>query len=93
MVLAEDAAAAGLKLLARQVWLAYQSGIPQARMDAVGLRPFEDIDQEVRRRMLDSKSGEVPEVRALLRGKLGEPPEPSTLPSSTNAPPEKASSP
>jgi hypothetical protein len=42
--------------------------------------------------MLDSKSGEVPEVRALLRNKLGEPPEPSTLPPSTNAPPEKASS-
>ena len=92
MVLAEDTAAAGLKLLARQVWLAYQSGIPQERMGAVGLRPFEDIDQEVRRRMLDSKSGEVPEVRALLRNKLGEPPEPSTSPGATNAPPEKASS-
>ena len=37
MVLAEDAAAAGFKLLARQVWLAYQSGIPQERMAAVRL--------------------------------------------------------
>ena len=82
MVLAEDAAAAGFKLLARQVWLAYQSGIPQERMAAVGLRPFEDIDQEVRRRMLDSKTGEAPEVRAVLRAKLGEPPEPSTPPAS-----------
>jgi len=93
MVLAEDAAAAGFKLLARQVWIAYQSGIPEVRMAAVGLRPFEEIDQEVRRRMLDSKTGEPPEVRALLRAKLGQPPEPSTSPSTTNVPPEKASSP
>ena len=92
MVLAEDAAAAGFKLLARQVWMAYQSGIPEVRMAAVGLRPFEEIDQEVRRRMLDSKTGEPPEVRALLRAKLGQPPEPSTPPSTTNGPPEKASS-
>jgi hypothetical protein len=92
MVLAEDAAAAGFKLLARQVWMAYQSGIPQERMAAIGLRPFEDIDQEVRRRMLDSKSGEAPEVRALLRVKLGEPPEPGASPAATNAPPEKAPS-
>ena len=92
MVLAEDSAAAGLKLLARQVWMAYQSGIPQERMAAIGLRPFEEIDQEVRRRMLDPKTGEAPEVRALLRAKLGEPPEPSLSPATTNAPPEKASS-
>jgi hypothetical protein len=92
MVLAEDAAAAGFKLLARQVWMAYQSGMPQERLPAIGLRPFEEIDQEVRRRMLDSKAGEAPEVRALLRTRLGEPPETSTPPATTNAPPEKASS-
>ena len=92
MVLAEDAAAAGFKLLARQVWMAYQSGIPQARMAAVGLRPFEEIDQEVRRRMLDPKAGEPPEVRALLRTKLGESPEPSAPSAATNSPPQKASS-
>jgi hypothetical protein len=92
MVLAEDAAAAGYKLLARQVWMAYQSGIPEVRMAAIGLRPFEQIDQEVRRRMLDAKTGEAPEVRAVLRAKLGLGPESSTLPATTNAPPEKASS-
>jgi hypothetical protein len=92
MVLAEDAAAAGFKLLARQVWIAYQREIPEVRMAAIGLRPFEEIDQEVRRRMLDSETGEPPEVRALLRAKLGQPPEPSTSPATTNAPPQKASS-
>ena len=88
MVLAEDSAAAGYKLLARQVWLSYQSDIPKDRLSAIGLPPFEEIDQEVRRRMLDPQQGEPPEVRALLRAKLGEPPEPTPPPAATNAPPE-----
>jgi hypothetical protein len=92
MVLNEDAAAAGFKLLARQVWISYQSGIPQERLAAVGLRPFEEIDQEVRRHMLDTQEGEPPEVRAVLRAKLGQPPEAAAPPATTNAPPEKASS-
>jgi hypothetical protein len=92
MVLNEDAAAAGFKLLARQVWLSYQGDIPEARLAAVGLPPFEQIDQEVRRRMLDAQDGEPPEVRAVLRAKLGEPPETTAPPATTNAPPERASS-
>jgi hypothetical protein len=89
MVLAEDSAAAGFKLLARQLWLSYQSGIPKERLAAIGLRPFEETDQEVRKRMLSPQDGEPPEVRAVLRAKLGEPPETSTPPGATNAPPEK----
>ena len=89
MVLAEDAAAAGYKLLARQVWLAYQSGIPTERLSAIGLRPFDDMDREVRKRLLDPQEGEPPELRAALRTKLGEPPETSPPPAATNAPPEK----
>jgi hypothetical protein len=92
MVLNEDAAAAGYKLLARQVWMSYQSGLPQERLAAVGLPPFEEIDQEVRRRMLDTQEGEPPEVRAILRAKLGEPPETTAPPATTNTPPEKATS-
>ena len=92
MVLGEDEAAAGLKLLARQVWLAYESGIPKERHSAIGLRPFEEIDQEMRRRMLDPQRGEPPEVRAALRAKLGEPPETAPPPAATNAPPERAAS-
>jgi hypothetical protein len=56
------------------------------------LNPFEDMDREVRKRMLDSQAGEPPEVRAVLRTKLGEPPETSAPPAATNALPEKASS-
>jgi len=92
MALAEDAAAAGFKLLARQVWLAYQGGIPKERLPAIGLRPFESIDQEVRRRMLDPQAGEPPDVRAVLRTKLGEPPETGAPSAATNAPPETSSS-
>ena len=92
MVLGEDAAAAGFKLLAQRLWMSYQSGIPKERLAAIGLRPFEEIDQEVRRRMLDTKEGEPPEVRAVLRTKLGEPPEPAAPPATTNALPARASS-
>ena len=35
MVLGEDAAAAGFKLLARQLWVSYQSTIPKERLSAI----------------------------------------------------------
>ena len=78
MVLAEDAAAAGFKLLARQVWLGLpKRAFPRNGSPRLACEPFEEIDQEVRRRMLDAQAGEPPEVRAVLRAKLGEPPETS----------------
>jgi hypothetical protein len=91
MVLGQDEPAAGFRLLAQRVWSAYQRGMPQERLSAIGLRPFEHIDQEVRKRMLNPQEGEPPEVRALLRTKLGEQPEAAAPPATTNAPPEKAS--
>jgi len=56
------------------------------------LRPFEEIDREIRRRMLDPREGEPFEVRAVLRTKLGLPPEVGAEPAATNAPPGQASS-
>jgi hypothetical protein len=93
MVLGEDGPAAGFRLLAQNVWDGYQSRLPKERISAIGLNPFDDIDREVRRRMLDSKDGEPPEVRAVLRTKLNLPPEPSAPAATTNMPPEKASNP
>jgi hypothetical protein len=90
MALGEDDPAAGFRLLAQQVWNAYQSRMPKERLDAIGLNPFEDIDREVRKRLLDSKEGEPPEVRAVLRTKLGDLPETSVPTGATNAPPEQA---
>ena len=89
IALGEDGPAAGFRLLAQHVWSSYQSRMPKERLAAIGLRPFEDIDQEVRKRMLDPQQGEPPEVRAVLRAKLGELPETSAPPAVTNAPPEK----
>jgi hypothetical protein len=63
--------------------------MPAERLSAIGLPPFEDMDREIRKRMLDAQAGEPPEVRAVLRTKLGELPEAGTPPGATNAPPEK----
>jgi hypothetical protein len=92
MALSEDGPAAGYRLLAQQLWSSYQSRMPKERLSAIGLRPFADIDREVRQRMLDLQRGEPPEVRAVLRAKLGEPPEAAPPPPPTNAPPEKVPS-
>ncbi len=66
--------------------------IPADRRPAVGLDPFEDIDKRVLRRVLDPETGASPEIRAILRSKLGlgaeEMPGPAPAPG-TNAPPEK----
>jgi fructose-bisphosphate aldolase class 1 len=66
--------------------------MPKERLAAIGLNPFEDTDREVRRRLLDTKDGMPPEVRAVLRTKLGELPETSVPTGATNAPPKQAPS-
>ena len=53
LVINEDDHALGYKLLARKLWDNYMSRIPKDRRPAVGLRPFEDIDKEILRRLLD----------------------------------------
>jgi hypothetical protein len=92
MAVGEDGPSAGFRLLAQRVWEAYQTRMPPERLSAIGLRPFAEIDREIRRRMLDPKEGEPFEVRAVLRTKLGEPPEASPPAAGTNSPPEKTSS-
>jgi hypothetical protein len=93
MALGEDAPAAGFRLLAQKVWTFYHSDLPQERLGAIGLRPFEETDREIRKRMLDPQTGESPEVRAILRTKLGELPEPSAPSAATNAPPRETRNP
>jgi len=90
LALGEDGPAAGFRLLAQRVWEAYQSQMPKQRLAAIGLRPFAETDQEIRKLMLDPQGGEPAEVRAVLRSKLGEPPETNAVPAGTNAPPEPA---
>jgi len=62
---------AGYRLMAKQLWQTYMSKIPKERTAAIGLPPLEDIDREVRDRLLDPQQGLPPEVRAVLRSKLG----------------------
>ena len=88
----EDERSAGLLLLARQVWAAYMNKIPQDRVQAIGLRPLEEIDREIRGRLLDPEHGWPPEVRAVLRTKLGLPKETPLPVAGTNSPPEKITS-
>jgi hypothetical protein len=92
LVIDEDERSAGFQLLARQVWNAYMSKIPKDRIEAIGLRPLEETDREVRGRLLDVEHGWPPEVRAVLRTKLGLPKEEPPPIAGTNAPPEKITS-
>ena len=92
LVIGEEDHYAGYKLMARQVWDIFQSKIGKDSLKRVGLSPLEDIDREILNRFLDPQ-GDVPfEVRAVLRTKLGLPPEAAAPPASTNAPPVKSSS-
>jgi hypothetical protein len=92
----EEERAAGFKHMAIQLRTTYMEKI-KGREDAIGLPPFEETERETVRRLLDSKDGAPPEVRAVLRTKLrlppesAAPPEPAPAPSATNAPPAKVS--
>ncbi len=85
LVLGEDDHFGGYKLMAKRVWDNYMSKVPKERMDAIGLRPFDDIDKEIVRRLLDPQEGVPYEARAILRTKLGLPAEPPASAASTNA--------
>ena len=79
----------GYRALAKKAREGYMSRIGTARQDAISLPPFEEIDQEVRARVLDPKDGAPPEVRALIRTKLNLPAE-SATPKTEPAPAEGA---
>ncbi|HEX4341899.1 MAG TPA: hypothetical protein VH255_00820, partial [Verrucomicrobiae bacterium] len=84
LVMGDDDRATGNRLLAQKVWQSYQAQIPAARMDAIGLRPFKDIDHELKTGLLNPETGWPPEVRAILRSRTGMPPE-EIAPTDTNS--------
>jgi len=86
MVIDEDDHAAGYKIMARLLWDTYMSKIPKERAEAIGLKPLADIDREIRDRLLDPQDGLPPQVRAVLRGKLGLPKESPKSPPGSAAP-------
>jgi hypothetical protein len=75
LVIDEDDRSAGLMLLAKQAWQAYQAKIPAERMSAIGLPPFKDMQQTILRRLLNPTNGLPPEAQAVLRTKLNLPAE------------------
>jgi hypothetical protein len=82
----------GYKTLAQRVWDIYQTKIPKEGKARIGLSPFEDMDREILNRFLDPQGGVPWEARAILRTKLGLPPEAAAPAATTNAPPLKLSS-
>lgn len=90
MAKGEDDRAAGLRLLAEKVRTTYESNT-SPRKAAIGLEPMETLQSEVLQRILDPEHGFQPQVRAVLRTKLGMGPEatppstPATNGSNTNA--------
>jgi hypothetical protein len=92
MVIGEDERAAGFLLLADKIRETYLSKT-SARKDAIPMAPMEDIKRDLVGRLLDPEKGIPPEMRAVLRTKLGMPAEPATPATGTNAVPQKASNP
>jgi hypothetical protein len=87
MLIDEEDRATGLRLLARKAWEIYQTKVPAERQDAMGLPPLEQINRDVVNRLLDPEQGMPPEMRAVLRTKLGLPKE--TTPEAAPAPAAK----
>lgn len=84
----EEEHAYGYKMLAKKARESYMSRIGSTREEAISLPPLNEIDQEVRSRILDPKEGPPSEIRAILRTRLNLPSESATP--TTNAVPVEA---
>ena len=80
----ENDRSAGYRLMARKLWANYMDKIGELGTDRVGLRPVEETEQEILKRLLVPTNGMPFEMRAALRTQLRLPVE--VLPVSTNAP-------
>jgi hypothetical protein len=92
LILGQEDLYGGYKGMARRVWEIYQRKIGKDSLARISLSPLEDIDREVLNRFLDPEEGASWEARAILRTRLGLPPEPAAPAATTNAPPAKLSS-
>ena len=87
LVLGEDKYAESARLLARKIRENYAKNI-EGSEDRLNFSSVEQIEKEILGRVLDSQQSVWPfEVRAVLRAKLGMPPESAPAPASTNVPP------
>lgn len=87
LALGDEDRATGLRLLARQVWTAYQNKVTSTkRLEAMGLPPLDEIEKRVLERLLDPQKGFPFEMRAALRTALRMPAETAPASGATNAP-------
>jgi hypothetical protein len=91
LAIGEDESAAGYEELAKQMRTTYESKTKQ-RGEALAIAPFEEIKRDVLNRMLDPENGVPPEMRAVLRAKLGLGAETPSSAMGTNTVSEKLSS-
>jgi hypothetical protein len=87
----EDDRFEGYQRLARLVWSTYMKKLDPTGKVRVGLNPMEDLNRDVRNRLLDPEHGLPFEARAVLRTKLNMPAETRSSAAETNAPPTKVS--
>ncbi len=92
MALGQDEPAAGYAKLAENVRTTYASKT-RFRKESIPMAPIEDIKHDVVQRLLDPAYGWPPEMRDILRTKLQLGPESAAVPATTNAVPERVSSP
>jgi hypothetical protein len=97
LVIDDDEHAAGLRGLAQKIWANYQAKINKlpggGREQALGLPPVDQIGREILNQILDPVRGASPEMRAVLRTKLGLPAETAPAASPTRAPPATTTTP
>jgi hypothetical protein len=80
VIMGEDEHAAGYRLMAERIRTLYESKIGDDRRKAIGLPPLQEVQKEIRDRMLNPETGLPKEYRVVLREKLGMPPEAPTPP-------------
>lgn len=78
--------ALGYKNLAQQAYNSYVSKITGTRVQAMSIGSFQSIDKGVLDRLLDPQHGAPPDIRAMLRSKLGLPAETAPAKSKKPAP-------
>ena len=94
----ESERSAGFRLLSRKLWANYMDKIGELSGDRIRLRPVEETEQEILKRVLDPTNGMPFEMRAALRTQLRLPveiaPAPTDAPSgATNALPPAITAP
>lgn len=86
LVIGQSDRSAGYRLKARLLWDSYMSNVADSG-ERIALRPIEEIEKEVRERLLDPTAAMMPfEMRAILRTELRMPPEITVPAAATNAP-------